>query len=69
MNVVFTEHLKERLRKRKISEDEVIQTIKSPERLTKEEDKYYAKKNIGRGIIEVVYERENYIKVVTVYWL
>ena len=35
MNIVFTEHLKERLGKRKISEDEVIQAIKSPEKLVK----------------------------------
>ena len=69
MNIVFTLHTKSRLKKRKITEDEVRRAIKSPDKLTKIDDKYYAQKNIGRGNIEVVYVRENYIKVVTVYWI
>ena len=69
MNIVFTLHTKSRLKKRKITEDEVRRAIKSPDKLTKIVDKYYAQKNIGRGNIEVVYVRENYIKVVTVYWV
>ena len=69
MNIVFTLHTKFRLKKRKITEDEVIQAIKSPDKLTKIDGKYYVQKNIGRGNIEVIYVRENYIKVVTVYWV
>ena len=69
MNIVFTLHTKSRLKKRKITEDEVIQAIKSPDKLTKIDGKYYVQKNIGRGNIEVIYVRENYIKVVTVYWV
>jgi len=69
MKIVFTNHAEDMLIKRKITKDEVEITIKSPEKLTKEDDKYYASKNIGRGIIEVVYEMENYIKVISLYWL
>ena len=69
MNIVFTLHTKFRLKKRKITEDEVIQAIKSPDKLTKIDGKYYVQKNISRGNIEVIYVRENYIKVVTVYWV
>ena len=69
MRIVFTEHAKERIKKRGISEDEVTNTIKHPEKVEKKHGKYYARKNIGRGKIEVVYEKENYIKVVTVYWI
>ena len=69
MNIEFTNHAEEMLKERKIAKDEVEMTIKSPDKLFKEEGKYYASKNIGRGIIEAVYERVNYIKVITIYWL
>jgi len=75
MKIILTDHVKERLEKRKITEDEVINTIKLPEKLVKEHGKYYAQKDVGRGKIEVVYERiENpeegkYLNIITVYWL
>lgn len=67
MNIVFTKHAKEQMNERSISEDEVINTIKYPEITQKIEDVYYARKKIIQGTIEVVYIRENYIKVITVY--
>ncbi|MBI2046795.1 DUF4258 domain-containing protein [Candidatus Pacearchaeota archaeon] len=69
MKVIFTEHAKDRIRKRKISEEEVIDAIKYPEKTLKREEKYYARKNIGRAEIEVVYEKDNYIKVITIYYI
>ena len=69
MDIIFTKHVKSRLKKRGISEDEVINTMKYPEKLDKKEGKYYAQKNIGRGKIEVIYEKESYINVITVYWI
>ena len=69
MHIEFTNHAEEMLEERKITKDEAEIAIKSPDKLYKEEGKYYASKNIGRGIIEAVYKRETYIKVVTVYWL
>lgn len=69
MNIVFTEHAKEMIEKRKISEDEIIQTITHPEKLTKIEGIYYAQKNIVRANIEVVYEKVKYIKVITIYYI
>ncbi len=56
MKIEFTEHAKYIMGKRKIIEDEIINTIKYAEKIKKEEGKYYAQKNIGRGSIEVVYE-------------
>ena len=69
MKIVFTEHAKDRMKKRKISEEEVIDAIMHPDKLLKKEGKYYAKKNILRANIEAVYEKENYIKVITIYYL
>ncbi|MFQ5531459.1 MAG: DUF4258 domain-containing protein [Candidatus Nanoarchaeia archaeon] len=69
MNIVFTEHVKDRMKKRKITEDEIINTIKFPDKTRKIHKEYFAQKNIGRATIEVVYEKDNYINVITVYYI
>ena len=69
MNIQFTEHARYTMKKRRITEDEVISAIKYSEKTEKIDDKYYVTKNIGRGIIEVVFIKENYIKVITLYWI
>ena len=69
MRIVLTRHAKEQMEERGISEDEVINTIKYPEKTTKIDKIYYAQKKTNQGIIEVVYERENYIKVITMYFI
>ena len=67
MKIVLTRHAKEQMEERGISEDEVINTVKYPEKTTKIDEIYYVQKKTNQGIIEVVYERENYIKVITMY--
>ena len=69
MEIIFTKHAEDRIKKRKITKDEIINTIKYPEKTNKEEDIYYAQKDIGRGRIEVAYEKDKYIKVITTYWI
>ena len=69
MDIVFTDHAKNRIKKRKISEEEVINAIKNPDKIEEIYGKYYVQKNIGKGKIEVVYEKDKYINVVTVYYL
>ena len=67
MNVVFTKHAKEQMEERNISEDDVINAIKFPKKIRKTERAYYVQRQTVSGKIEVVYVRENYIKVITVY--
>lgn len=67
MKIVLTQHVKEQMEERGISEDEVINTVKYPESTQKIDDLYYARKKTIHGTIEVVYEKQNYIKVITVY--
>ena len=69
MQIVYTEHSKERLKKRKITHEEVELALKYPDNTRKEGGKYIVQKNIGRAIIEVVYEKDKYIKVITIYYL
>ena len=67
MNIIFTKHAKDRMKKRNISEDEVINTIQYPEKTQKIDDIYYVQKNLVRFVLKVVYTRENYINVLTLY--
>ena len=69
MNIIFTLHAKDRMAKRKITEEEVIHAIKNSDKTFKIEGKYYAQKDIGRAKIEVVYEKDKYIKIITLYYL
>jgi hypothetical protein len=67
---IFTDHSKYRIRKRDLTEEEIIESINHADKILKKHSKYYAQKNIGRGTIEIVYEKtESYIKVITVYWI
>lgn len=69
MDIEFTDHIRNRLKKRKIKEEEIINTIKNPDKEYILEGKLYAQKNLGRGKIEVIYQKDKYIKVITVYWI
>lgn len=67
MKIVLTGHVKEQMNERGISEDDVTNAVKYPEMTKKIEGIYYVQKRTIQGTIEVVYEKQNYIKVITVY--
>ena len=70
MNIVFTSHVKKKMKKRRILKEEVIDAILYPDIIIKEHGEYYFQKKLERGTIELPCERtETYIKVITVYWL
>jgi len=68
MKIVFTKHAEEQIKERKIERLLVEETIKYADKTRKEgKNKYYARRKINGFTLEVVYIRENYIKVITVY--
>lgn len=70
MNIVFTHHALDQMKRRKIILDEVIEAIKYPDIIQKKHGKYFYNKKLNRGIIEVCCERtESNIKVITIYWI
>jgi hypothetical protein len=69
MQIVFTEHAKERLKKRKITFEEVELALRNPNKTRKKGKKYIAEKDIGRAKIEIVYEKDKYIKIITIYYI
>ncbi|MFH1638169.1 MAG: DUF4258 domain-containing protein [Candidatus Woesearchaeota archaeon] len=70
MKIAFTVHTQFRLKKRKIQKGEVIDAVKYPDAILKRHGKYFFRKKLRRGTIEVCCERtERHIKVITVYWI
>jgi len=70
MNIIFTHHAEDRLSKRKILKQEVIDSVRYPDKTIKKHGLIYFQKLIERGNIEIVCERiENNIKVITLYWI
>ncbi|MBI2004191.1 DUF4258 domain-containing protein [Candidatus Pacearchaeota archaeon] len=68
MKIIFTEHAEKQIKERKIEKRLIEETIKYADKIRKAgKDKYYASKKVNGFSIEVVYVRENYIKVITVY--
>ena len=59
MQIIFTEHAKERLNKRRITIEEVELALKSSDKTRKEGGKYIAEKNIGRAKIELFTKKIN----------
>ncbi len=69
MEIIFTKHALFRMKKRKLTKDEVINSIKYPENTSKKDGKFYVQKNIDKANIEIVYEKDKYIKVITAYYI
>jgi len=68
MQIIYSNHAEEQIEIRKILKVWVEESIKSPDRTEREgQNKYVARKKLNGRSIEVVYIREKYIKIVTVY--
>ena len=63
MNIIFTEHAKARIMKRKITEQEIIDIINYPDKIDKKHEQYYFSKKLPFGTIEVCCERQLFTKV------
>ncbi len=53
MKMTFTGHAEDRIIKRKISKEEVIEYINKPDKITKKHGKYYFQKRLQFGSIEI----------------
>ena len=70
MRIDYTEHAKEQMGERKIEGVWVESTIKSPDFTERKTlTKYMARKRLNGKSLEVIYIKERYIKIVTVYWV
>ena len=69
MRLHFTQHVIERMLKRCISEEMVLEALRYPDSTRKAEGKHLYLKQLDVGTIEVCCERtESNINILTVYW-
>ncbi len=67
---IFSNHAKKRLYERDITEEQVKITIQNADHIIKRFGETEAFKKFGTKLLKVVYaEMENYIKVITLYYL
>jgi len=70
MKIIFTTHAEFRLQRRGILKEEVIYIINFPDIVLKKHGKYFFQKKLHGGTIEVVTEKdENFLYVITLYWI
>jgi len=69
MNIHLTNHALKQCVFRKILPEEVELTVYYPDITKKKHGKYYYIKKLDRGIIEVVCQKEQTLKIITAYWI
>lgn len=69
MIIVFTYHARTRFRRRKVESVWVEETIKFPDITEKKGHKFHAIKKLNGKTLKVIYVRDNYIKVLTLYYI
>lgn len=70
MHIFYTKHAKEKMEERSIEPVWVESTIQSPDSIErKTQAKYMVKKKLNGKSLKVVYAKERYIKILTVYWI
>ena len=69
MNIVYTFHAAEQIYERKILRVWVEEAIMWPDFTRRQNNKYLVTRKLNGRSIEVVYIKEKYIKILTVYWI
>ncbi|MBI2657809.1 DUF4258 domain-containing protein [Candidatus Woesearchaeota archaeon] len=69
MKISYTLHAEEQIRERKIPKIWVEEALKAPDETRVEGRKFYAVKRLNGNTLKVIYVKENYIKVITSYFI
>jgi len=69
MFIIYTLHAEEQLHERNILKLWIEETIKWPDQIKRQGDKYLVRRKLNGRSIEVVYIKEKYIKIITTYWI
>ena len=69
MEIIYTFHAEEQIKERKILKIWIKEAIKAPDMIKHSDHKYYIIKKLNGKILKVVYVKENYIKVITSFFI
>lgn len=68
MQIVFTHHARKKIHERGVDRIWIEETIKFPDEIRRNGNKWYVVKKLNGKTLKVVYVKETYIKVITFYW-
>ena len=69
VDIIYTVHAEEQRKERNIEKVWIEEAIVSPDYTAREGNKYLVTKKLNGHAIEVVYVKEKYLKIITVYWV
>ena len=69
MKIFYTNHAKDKLKRRKIEKIWVEETIKYPDYYIKVKHKHNAIKKLNGRTLKVVYVKEKHIKIITLFFV
>ncbi len=69
MEIVYTNHAEYQIGERKVDKTWIEETIKRPDETKRNGNKHYVVKKINGKTLKVVYVKESYIKIITIYWI
>ena len=69
MIIVYDDHVRQRIAERKIEGVWIKETLKSPDLMRRFGNKYINTKKVNGHTLEIVYYKQKYIKIKTIYWV
>ena len=69
VGIIYTAYAEEQIKERNIEKAWIEEAIRSPDYIVREGQKYLVTKKLNWHAIEVVYVKEKYLKIITVYWV
>ena len=69
MFILYTRHAEEQIIERKVERVWIEETIKYPHITKRNENKYYVIRKLNGVSLKVVYVKEKYIKIITVFYI
>ncbi len=69
MKLIFTHHAKQRIKERKITLQQIQETINFPDYKISKEDKIESYKRIDNKLLKIIYaQKGKFIKIITLIW-
>ena len=69
MDILYSYHAVYQMIERRIEKVWIEETIKFPDEIKRNYNKYYVRKKINGKTLKVIYVKERYIKVITLFWV
>jgi len=69
MDIKYTLHAENQIKERKVEKVWIEETIKHPDSTERDGNKYYVVRKLNGRTLKVIYVKEKYIKVITIFFI